>query len=125
MAPACLIRPLSAPVGHRTRFRALLDESLKLQAWLDIIAILAEAQAEGGNIPQDCAQLIREHADVSLLDIDEGGAPRPVPRGHSTLGLIRLLQQVLPERAREWVYFGRDRSGHHRHLVRDGHAQYQ
>ncbi|WP_006247381.1 class-II fumarase/aspartase family protein [Mycolicibacterium tusciae] len=85
--------------------RELLDESRKLQAWLDIIAVLAEAQAEVGIVPQDCAQLIREHADVSLLDIDEV-AHQTRATGHSTLGLIRCLQQVLPERAREWVYFG-------------------
>ncbi|MGB8406421.1 MAG: adenylosuccinate lyase family protein [Mycobacterium sp.] len=85
--------------------RALLDERLKLQAWLDIIATLAEAQAQVGVVPEDCARLIREYADVALLDIDEV-AHQTRATGHSTLGLIRCLQQVLPERAREWVYFG-------------------
>ena len=31
---------------------------------------------------------------------------RPRSTGHSTLGLIRALQEVLPEHAREWVYYG-------------------
>ncbi|AFM20568.1 adenylosuccinate lyase (plasmid) [Mycolicibacterium chubuense NBB4] len=85
--------------------RGLLDETARLQGWLDILAKLAEAQAEVGIIPADCAQMICEHADVALLDIDEI-AEQTRATGHSTLGLIRCLQQVLPEPAREWVYYG-------------------
>jgi adenylosuccinate lyase len=84
---------------------ALLDDDARVGAWLDILASLAEAQAEVGLVPDDAAKEIRAHADVRLLDLDEVGAQTRAT-GHSTLGLIRCLVDVLPEQAREWVYYG-------------------
>ncbi|NIQ52033.1 MAG: adenylosuccinate lyase family protein, partial [Gammaproteobacteria bacterium] len=51
------------------------------------------------------AQSIREHARADRLrrDVLVDETRRT---GHSTLGLIRALQQMLPEHAREWVYYG-------------------
>jgi adenylosuccinate lyase len=83
----------------------LLDEVPKVQAWLDILATLAEAQAEVGVVPHRAAEAIRQCARVERLDLREI-ATETRRTGHSTLGLIRCLQQVLPEHAREWVYFG-------------------
>jgi adenylosuccinate lyase len=85
--------------------RRLLDDEGRVQSWLDILAALAEAQAEVGLVPGEAARLIRQHADVKLLDLDQVGAQTRAT-GHSTLGLIRCLHAVLPERAREWVYYG-------------------
>jgi adenylosuccinate lyase len=90
----------STPELHR-----LLDDEGRLQSWLEILAALAEAQAEVGLVPPDAARAIRKHADVGLLDLDKV-AEQTRATGHSTLGLIRCLQQVLPEDAREWVYYG-------------------
>ena len=42
---------------------------------------------------------------MALLDLDKVGEHTRAT-GHSTLGLIRCLQEVLPESAREWVYHG-------------------
>lgn len=83
----------------------LLDDEGRVQSWLEIIAALAEAQAEVGLIPTDAADAIRNHADVRLLDLSQVAAQTQAS-GHSTLGLIRCLQEVLPESAREWVYYG-------------------
>jgi adenylosuccinate lyase len=85
--------------------RRLLDDEGRVQSWLDILAALAEAQAEVGLVPGEAARLIRQHADVKLLDLDQVGAQTRAT-GHSTLGLIRCLYAVLPEPAREWVYYG-------------------
>ena len=83
----------------------LLDDEGRVQSWLEILAVLAESQAEVGLIPPDAAAVIRKHADVTLLDLAEVGA-RTRATGHSTLGLIQCLQEVLPPEAREWVYYG-------------------
>ena len=85
--------------------RALFEDAARLQAWLDVLATLAEVQAEMDVIPAVAADAIRRHAQAELLDRDLliGETRRT---GHSTLGLIRALQDVLPEHAREWVYYG-------------------
>jgi adenylosuccinate lyase len=83
----------------------LLDDEARVQRWLDILAALAAAQAEVGLVPAEAAELIAEHADVSLLDLEQVAAETRAC-GHSTLGLIRCLHRVLPEPAREWVYYG-------------------
>jgi adenylosuccinate lyase len=83
----------------------LFDDRGRLQSWLDILAALAEAQAEVGLVPADAARAIRVHADVELLDLSRVAAETQAT-GHSTLGLIRCLQEVLPGAAAEWVYFG-------------------
>jgi adenylosuccinate lyase len=90
----------ATPELHR-----LFDDRGRVQSWLDILAALAEAQAEVGLVPADAARAIRGHADVELLDLSQVAAETQAS-GHSTLGLIRCLQQVLPDDAAEWVYFG-------------------
>jgi adenylosuccinate lyase len=84
---------------------AVFDDEARVQSWLEILAALAEAQAEVGVIPAEVAAAIRQHSDVALLDLGQV-AEQTRATGHSTLGLIRCLQQVLPEPAREWVYYG-------------------
>src|SRR5262249_15092714 len=42
---------------------------------------------------------------VTLLDLERVAAATR-SSGHSTLGLIRCLAEVLPPHAREWVYYG-------------------
>ncbi|KWX01054.1 adenylosuccinate lyase family protein [Carbonactinospora thermoautotrophica] len=85
--------------------RRLFDDEGRVQSWLDILAALAQAQAEVGLVPDDAARAIRDHADVRLLDLERVAAETRAT-GHSTLGLIRCLRDVLPEAAREWVYYG-------------------
>jgi adenylosuccinate lyase len=98
----------SALYGHlwgTDETRAIFDEQARIQSWLEILAALAQAQSESGVIPQGAAVAIAGSARVELLDM-ELVQRETRASGHSTLGLIRGLQQVLPAQAREWVYYG-------------------
>lgn len=84
---------------------ALFSDEGRTQAWLDVLAALAEAQADVGLVPRPAAEVIRSRADVSLLDLDLV-ARETRASGHSTVGLIHALRAVLPDDAAEWVYYG-------------------
>ncbi len=109
MGAAVATRLTDSPAyAHLWSTPALADifgEHRRLQTWLDILAALAAAQAEHGLIPAAAAEQIATHARADLLDLDLVAAETR-GTGHSTLGLIRGLQRVLPEPAREYVYFG-------------------
>jgi adenylosuccinate lyase len=83
----------------------IFEEGRRLQAWLDILAALAAAQAELGLVPVRAATQIAEHARADRIDLDLVAAETR-RTAHSTLGLIRALQRLLPEPAREYVYYG-------------------
>ena len=98
----------SAQYAHlwgTTESAQLFDERARLQSWLDILTALAAAQARLGIIPAGSAAHIAAHARAELLDLDL--VARETRRtSHSMLGLIRGLQQLLPESAQEHVYVG-------------------
>jgi adenylosuccinate lyase len=84
---------------------AIFEERGRLRSWLAILVALAEAQAELGIVPAEAARAIRAGAVVERLDL--GFVAEETRRtGHSTLGLIRGLQRILPASAAEWVYYG-------------------
>jgi adenylosuccinate lyase len=85
--------------------RAIFAEPARLQGWLDVLAALAGAQAELGLVPAEAAADIAAEARVEKLDLDFI-AVETRRTSHSTLGLIAGLQRMLPEHAREWVYYG-------------------
>jgi adenylosuccinate lyase len=98
----------SAIYGHlwtTPDLHAVFDDEGRTRSWLTILAALADAQASVGLIPADAAATIREHAVVENLNLAEVGA-RTRASGHSTLGLIRALKDVLPPYAHDWVYYG-------------------
>lgn len=98
----------SAIFGHMwttPEASALFSDEGRIQAWLDILAALAQAQADTGIIPATAAEVIRVHADILLLDVNFV-AEQTRASSHSTVGLIRALRQMLPASAREWVYYG-------------------
>src|SRR5882757_2001774 len=98
----------SAIYGHlwtTPALHALFDDAGRTQGWLDVLVALADAQAEVGLVPDEAAAAIGEHARVDRLDL-AAVAAQTRATGHSTLGLIRELCTVLPESAREWVYYG-------------------
>jgi adenylosuccinate lyase len=98
----------SALYGHlwtTPELAALFAEPARLQTWLDVLTALAAAQAELGLIPAEAAEQIAAHARVDALDL-EFVAAETRRTAHSTLGLIHGLQRVLPEPAREYVYYG-------------------
>jgi adenylosuccinate lyase len=84
--------------------RELLDDRGRTRAWLRILGALASAQGELGLIPEPAA---REIADRAGAELDlEAVAEETRRYGHSTLGLIRVLQRDLGEDACEWVCHG-------------------
>ena len=98
----------SAVFGHlwtTPEASALFRDEGRIQAWLDILAALAQAQADVGLIPAAAATAIQVHAHASELDLNLI-AEQTRATGHSTMGLIAALRQALPEHAREWVYYG-------------------
>ncbi|MGH9037469.1 MAG: lyase family protein, partial [Acidimicrobiia bacterium] len=84
---------------------ALLSDDARLQAWLDILAALARAQAEAGLIPEAAGTEIARQAKVDLLDLDFVVAETKAT-SHSTLGLIRGMQRILSPEAGEWFCYG-------------------
>jgi adenylosuccinate lyase len=84
---------------------AVFDEPQRLQRWLDVLSALAAVQADLHLIPPLAAEQIAQHARADRLDL-ELIAEQTRRTSHSTLGLIKGLQQILPEPAREYVYYG-------------------
>jgi len=98
----------SVVYGHlwtTPELHALFDDIGRTRTWLEILVQLAHAQADLGLIPAGAAREIEEHAVVERIDLDAVGEQTRAT-GHSTLGLIRCLREVLPPAAREWVYNG-------------------
>jgi adenylosuccinate lyase len=88
--------------------KALFDETARTRAWLDIVAVLAEVQAEFELIPASAAVAIASccrslQVDAQLLDEVRRGREQS---GHSTQGLIRTIQARLPSAHAQWVYTG-------------------
>jgi 3-carboxy-cis,cis-muconate cycloisomerase len=85
--------------------RALYRLENRWQAWLDVEAALAEAQAELGIIPAEAATAIARAARYELLDrarIDEGFART----GHTIVPLVWELSRVVGEPYGGWVHWG-------------------
>jgi adenylosuccinate lyase len=98
----------SAMYGHlwgSPAVRAVFEERGRLQSWLEVLAALARAQAAEGIVPGEAAEQITRLARVELLDLEQVAEQTRVT-GHSTLGLIRALEQVLPAEVHEHVYVG-------------------
>jgi adenylosuccinate lyase len=85
--------------------REILGDDGRLRGWLEVIVALARAQAAAGVIPASAADLIAEHARADLLDLGYA-AEQTRQTSHSMLGLIRGLQAILPEEARQYIYTG-------------------
>ncbi|HEX2942868.1 MAG TPA: adenylosuccinate lyase family protein [Rhodopila sp.] len=85
--------------------RALYRLENRWQAWLDVEAALARAQAELGIIPADAAEPIATAAVLSKLDrtsIDAGFART----GHTLVPLVWELARVVGEPNGGWVHWG-------------------
>src|SRR2546426_560762 len=88
--------------------RALFDDAPRTRSWLEILAVLAETQAEFNLIPPDAAHAVATTCRTVELDaafFEEVRAGFEATN-HSTLGLIRALQRRCPDNSGEWVYYG-------------------
>jgi 3-carboxy-cis,cis-muconate cycloisomerase len=85
--------------------RALYQLENRWQAWLDVEAALAKAQAELGIIPLEAADAIARAARLQSLDrarIDEGFART----GHTIVPLVWELSRIVGEPHGGWVHWG-------------------
>jgi 3-carboxy-cis,cis-muconate cycloisomerase len=85
--------------------RALYRLENRWQAWLDVEAALAGAQAELGIIPEAAGAAIAAKARLDLLErarIDEGFART----GHTIVPLVWELSRVVGEPHGGWVHWG-------------------
>src|SRR5579871_2908615 len=85
--------------------RALYRQENRWQAWLDVEAALARAQAQLGIIPADAAEAIAAMSKLELMDrkrIDEGFART----GHTIVPLVWELGRVVGEQHGGWVHWG-------------------
>jgi 3-carboxy-cis,cis-muconate cycloisomerase len=85
--------------------RALYAQESRWQAWLDVEAALAGAQAELGIIPADAAEAIKRAARLELLNrtrIEEGLART----GHTIVPLVWELSRIVGEPHGGWVHWG-------------------
>jgi 3-carboxy-cis,cis-muconate cycloisomerase len=85
--------------------RALYRRENRWQAWLDVEAALAKAQAELGIIPQAAAAAIGRAARYELMDrarLDEGFART----GHPIVPLVWELSRVIGDEHGGWVHWG-------------------
>jgi adenylosuccinate lyase len=85
--------------------RALYAQENRWQAWLEVEAALARAQAELGIVPQEAAEAIAGAARLERLDrarIDAGLART----GHTIVPLVWELARVVGEPHSGWVHWG-------------------
>jgi len=83
--------------------RELFGDEGRTRIWLRILGVLAAMQGDQGLIPREAAiDIARRTQDPVDL---EAVAAETRRSGHSTLGLIRVLQRDL-DAGREWVSFG-------------------
>jgi adenylosuccinate lyase len=88
--------------------KALFADAPRTRRWLDLLALLAEVQADHGIIPKDAAQDIK--ATCQSIEIDAGFLAECregyETTGHSTAGLIGAVARRCSGSGREWFYFG-------------------
>lgn len=85
--------------------RALQAADSRWQAYLDVEAALALAQADEGVVPADAARAIAEAARTDRLDLDR--VRREVDRvSHPLVPLVRELARVTGEPHGGWVHWG-------------------
>src|SRR5437868_6169421 len=85
--------------------RALYRLENRWQAWLDVEAALARAQAELSIVPSEAAEAIAAKAKLALMDrarIDEGFART----GHTIVPLVWELGRIVGEPHGGWVHWG-------------------
>lgn len=85
--------------------RALYRQENRWQAWMDVEAALARAQAGLGIIPKEAAVAITAKAKLDLMDrarIDEGFRRT----GHTIVPLVWELSRIVGEPHGGWVHWG-------------------
>ena len=97
-------RPTAARVPD-PGIRALFTREARWQAWLDVEAALARAEAELGMIPADAAVEIAQHCQLDLLSIENIEAGLAVT-AHPLVPLIWELDRILGGEVGGYVHWG-------------------
>ena len=97
-----------SPTGSRLPASGIADlftTDARWQAWMDVEAALAKAQAEIGMIPKEAAPVIEAHAKLDLFDrdrVDEGFRRT----GHTIVPLVWELSRICGEPYGGYVHWG-------------------
>jgi adenylosuccinate lyase len=88
--------------------RSIFDEEARIARWLEILAVLAETEAEFGLIPADKAAGVAATCraikpDAEFLEEVRRGFEAS---GHSTQGMIQAVQKRCEGTSGEWLYCG-------------------
>lgn len=106
---ADIVHPMDAPLfkglTSTPEMREIFRADGFVQAWLDVEAALAEAQAEIGMIPAEAAAAIRAKADVRLIDIARVQA-HGKQTAHTLLGVLREYRANLGDPHQTWLHYG-------------------
>ncbi|MGJ0502601.1 MAG: class-II fumarase/aspartase family protein, partial [Methylocystis sp.] len=88
--------------------RALFADAPRTRRWLDLLALLAEVQAEYGVVPADGAKDIVETCRLIEVDAEFLRECREgyETTSHSTAGLIAAVARRCSGTGGEWFYFG-------------------
>jgi adenylosuccinate lyase len=88
--------------------RAVFDEEPRTRGWLEVMAILAETQAEFGLIPASEARHLAATCRETPLDAAffEEAREGFEATNHSLLGIVRALQRRCPGESGEWLCYG-------------------
>lgn len=88
--------------------RALFDDAALVAGWTEVMAVLAETQAEFGLIPADAAKGIAAGQRALVIDAAFLAEAREdfERTNHSLLGLIRAFQRRCPADSGEWLCYG-------------------
>jgi adenylosuccinate lyase len=88
--------------------RALFDEAAVTLGWIEVLAVLAETQAEFGLIPEPAARRLAAACRSVTLDAAFFAEVREdfELTNHSLLGLIRALERRCPGGSGEWLCYG-------------------
>ena len=97
-------RPTAARVPD-PGIRALFTREARWQAWLDVEAALARAEADLGMIPADAAVEIAQHCQLDLLSIENIEAGLAVT-AHPLVPLIWELDRILGGEVGGYVHWG-------------------
>jgi len=84
---------------------AIWDDTATLQAWLDVEAALAAAEAELGLVPPDCAARISEKAQAALFDKADL-ARRIVTAQHPFVPVLAQFEDLCGEPAAGYIHLG-------------------
>ena len=88
--------------------RELFDDAALVRGWIEVMVVLADAEAEFDLIPVAAAKRIAETCqDIQLDDAFFTEVREDFERtNHSLLGLIRALQRRCPDDSGEWLCYG-------------------